>query len=41
MKLLNFNRKKVFLGEVQVTYLHELGHYFGWDEAQIAEVGLE
>lgn len=22
----------VFLEEIQITYLHELGHYFGWDE---------
>ena len=34
-------RRKVFLREVRVTYLHELGHYFGWDEEQIANVGLE
>jgi predicted Zn-dependent protease with MMP-like domain len=34
------HRRKVFLREVQVTYLHELGHYFGWDEGQIADVGL-
>ena len=35
------HRRKAFLREVQVTYLHELGHYFGWDEEQIANVGLE
>ena len=29
-----------FLREVRITYLHELGHYFGWDEGQIANVGL-
>jgi predicted Zn-dependent protease with MMP-like domain len=34
-------RRKPFLREVRVTYLHELGHYFGWDEGEIAEVGLE
>jgi predicted Zn-dependent protease with MMP-like domain len=34
-------RRKVFLREVQITYLHELGHYFGWDEEQMVEVGLE
>jgi predicted Zn-dependent protease with MMP-like domain len=34
------HRRKVFLREVQVTYLHELGHYFGWAEGQIADVGL-
>lgn len=27
--------------EVRVTYLHELGHYFGWDEDEIASRGLE
>ena len=31
----------VFRDEVRVTYLHELGHYFGWDEDQIAARGLE
>jgi predicted Zn-dependent protease with MMP-like domain len=30
----------MFLREVQITYLHELGHYFGWNEGQIANVGL-
>ena len=34
-------RRKAFLREVRVTYLHELGHYFGWDEGELAEVGLE
>jgi predicted Zn-dependent protease with MMP-like domain len=33
-------QRTVFLREVQITYLHELGHYFGWDEEQIANVGL-
>jgi predicted Zn-dependent protease with MMP-like domain len=27
--------------EIRITYLHELGHYLGWDEEQIAELGLE
>ena len=27
--------------EVRLTYLHELGHYLGWDEDQIAARGLE
>ena len=27
--------------EVRLTYLHELGHYLGWDEAEVAERGLE
>jgi predicted Zn-dependent protease with MMP-like domain len=35
------HRRKAFLREVRMTYLHELGHYFGWDEEQIANAGLE
>jgi predicted Zn-dependent protease with MMP-like domain len=35
------HRRKAFLREVRVTYLHELGHYFGWDEGQLTNVGLE
>ncbi len=31
----------VFRDEVRLTYLHELGHYFGWDEDQVAARGLE
>lgn len=27
--------------EVGTTFLHELGHYLGWDEEQVAERGLE
>lgn len=27
--------------EVRLTYLHELGHYLGWDEDEIARRGLE
>jgi predicted Zn-dependent protease with MMP-like domain len=27
--------------EVRLTYLHELGHYLGWDESEIARRGLE
>lgn len=34
-------QRKAFLREVRVTYLHELGHYLGWDEEELAEVGLE
>lgn len=30
-----------FLDEVGTTFLHELGHYLGWDEEQLAERGLE
>jgi len=33
-------RRAVFLREVRITYLHELGHYFGWNEQQIANAGL-
>jgi len=33
-------QETLFLQEVRITYLHELGHYFGWDEGQIANVGL-
>ena len=27
--------------EARLTYLHELGHYLGWDEDQLARRGLE
>ena len=30
-----------FEEEVRVTYLHELGHHFGWNEAELEERGLE
>jgi predicted Zn-dependent protease with MMP-like domain len=30
-----------FREEVRVTYLHELGHYLGWDEDQVTARGLE
>ena len=33
-------RRTLFLQEVEITYLHELGHYFGWTEDQIANAGL-
>ena len=26
--------------EIRITYLHELGHYIGWDEEKIEELGL-
>jgi len=29
-----------FEEEVRITYLHELGHHFGWDEDTLTEVGL-
>ncbi len=31
----------IFEEEVRTTYLHELGHYFGWDEDDVAARGLE
>jgi predicted Zn-dependent protease with MMP-like domain len=30
----------VYRKEVRVTYLHELGHYFGWDEDDLDARGL-
>ena len=33
--------EEAFAEEVHVTYLHELGHYFGWDEGDLEERGLE
>lgn len=33
--------EEVFRGEVRLTYLHELGHFFGWDEDEIAARGLD
>lgn len=30
-----------FEDEVNLTYLHELGHYFGWDEDDLAARGLD
>lgn len=33
--------QEVFLDEVHVTYLHELGHYFGWDEDDLAARDLD
>jgi predicted Zn-dependent protease with MMP-like domain len=38
-KAANYDRM-AFLREVRMTYLHELGHYLGWDETQIANIGL-
>ena len=32
---------QVYRDEVRVTYLHELGHYFGWDEDELEARGLE
>jgi len=31
----------VFREEVRLTYLHELGHYLGWNEDDLAARGLE
>jgi predicted Zn-dependent protease with MMP-like domain len=31
----------VFKAEVRLTYLHELGHYLGWDEEEVAARGLD
>lgn len=31
----------VFREEVRLTYLHELGHYLGWDEDDLTERGLD
>jgi len=30
-----------FRDEVRLTYLHELGHFLGWDEDEIAARGLD
>jgi predicted Zn-dependent protease with MMP-like domain len=27
--------------EIRITYLHELGHYLGWDEGEVSRRGLE
>jgi predicted Zn-dependent protease with MMP-like domain len=32
---------EIYRDEVRLTYLHELGHYLGWGEDEIAERGLE
>jgi predicted Zn-dependent protease with MMP-like domain len=31
----------VFRDEVRLTYLHELGHFLGWDEDQVTARGLD
>jgi predicted Zn-dependent protease with MMP-like domain len=31
----------IYRDEVRLTYLHELGHYLGWDEDEIAQRGLD
>jgi predicted Zn-dependent protease with MMP-like domain len=30
-----------FRVQVRITLLHEIGHYLGWDEDEVAERGLE
>lgn len=32
---------RVFRDEVRLTYLHELGHYLGWDEDELTARGLD
>lgn len=32
---------ETFREEVRLTYLHELGHYLGWDEDDLAQRGLD
>lgn len=32
---------EIFKEEVRTTYLHELGHYLGWDEDDVTARGLE
>ncbi|MBC2606053.1 metallopeptidase family protein [Pelagicoccus albus] len=34
------DEKLVFVEEIRTTFLHELGHHFGWDEAEVEERGL-
>ncbi|MSU46326.1 MAG: hypothetical protein EXS42_04185 [Lacunisphaera sp.] len=33
--------ESAYRDEVRLTYLHELGHYLGWDEEELARRGLE
>jgi predicted Zn-dependent protease with MMP-like domain len=33
--------ESIYRDEVRLTYLHELGHYLGWDEEEIAQRGLD
>jgi predicted Zn-dependent protease with MMP-like domain len=32
---------EAFRDEVRLTYLHELGHYLGWDEDELTARGLD
>lgn len=31
----------IYRDEVRITYYHELGHYLGWDEEELARRGLD
>lgn len=33
--------EETYRDEIRLTYLHELGHYLGWDEDEIARRGLD
>jgi len=33
--------RELFREEVRITYLHELGHYFGWDEDDLAQRDID
>jgi len=33
--------RAIFRDEARLTYLHELGHYFGWDEDELTARGLD
>ncbi len=33
--------EEIYRDEIRLTYLHELGHYLGWDEDEVARRGLE
>ena len=33
--------RDTFIDEVHLTYLHELGHYFGWNEDDLAARDLD
>ena len=33
--------EEIFRAEVRLTYLHELGHYLGWDEDELTARGLD
>ena len=33
--------EEVYRDEVRLTYLHELGHYLGWDESDLEARGLD